>query len=259
LRFEHCTFANISFKGVTLNGDYFLDCAFIACYFRRATLSNSQFIGCKFIECNFSHVAIRGSDFRYSTFKDCYIPWDELEQNLPPEPNLRAELARNLSMEAFRLGATRDSRSFRICEIKSYESHLSAAIRGQSQWYRDHYDGWRRARAVVELFLSSINGMAWGYGQRVRVLVRNYLALGLLIFPLLFLFLSEGLMSKDGGKIGFIDTFYFSLRNILPTGIESGINATVASTRFLAGLESLVGLIMAGLFASYIFRWSMHR
>jgi hypothetical protein len=257
--FEHCTFANVSFKEVTIKNGQFLNCTFIGCYLRRATITDCRFTGCKFIECNFSHAAITGSDFRYSSFRDCYVPWESLEHNLPLEPNLRAELTRNLSIEAAKLGAIKDSRLYRRCEIQSNEEHLSAAVRGQTEWYRQHFDGWHRIVAAFEWLLSTLNGIAWGYGERSWVLIRNYLLLSLVVFPVLFLFVSEGLVSRNGKNIGFMDAFYFSLQNMLHGGIESGIQAATAATRFCAGLESTLGVIMAGLLASYVFRWSLRR
>ena len=72
--YEHCTFANISFKEAALLACRFLNCAFIGCYFRRGDLRECSFVGCKFIDCEFPRVAVQGCDFRYSRFSRCVLP-----------------------------------------------------------------------------------------------------------------------------------------------------------------------------------------
>src|SRR5665647_2083162 len=61
--YEHCTFANVSFKEARIANGRFLDCVFVNCYFRRADLAKTQFIGCKFVDCNLRKVSISGGDF----------------------------------------------------------------------------------------------------------------------------------------------------------------------------------------------------
>lgn len=257
--FSHCTFANISFKESVLSGSSFLNCVFIGCYFRRAELINSHFVGCKFVDCNFSHIAIKSCDLKYSSFRVCQLPFSEFRHSLPPEPNLREELARNLAMESSRLGLSSEARQYRMIEIRAREDHLRAGIFGQSQWYREHFDGLARVGAVVQLSLSLANRWLWGYGERALVLVRNLMVLGLLIFPTVFWQLRDGLAHATRSDICFRDAVYFSLQNILPAGIESEVTAVGLAARMVAGLESVLGVVAVALFAAYIFRWSLHR
>ena len=126
--YKHCTFANISFLKTIIQKGAFEDCVFIGCYFRRAEIRDSSFVGCRFIDCHFGHVAIKSSQFKYSSFRGCQIAFAELEHNLPPEPNLREELARNLSLESSRLGRSADARQYRITEIQAREADLRAAV-----------------------------------------------------------------------------------------------------------------------------------
>lgn len=163
--FQHCTFANLSFKEATLQAGTFLNCVFIGCYFRRAQLINCRFTGCHFFDCNFAHVAVNGCDFRFSVFRGCQISFSEMVFSLPSEPNLREELARNLALESSRLGLSQESRSYRMTEIKAHEEHLKAAFLGSSQWYREHFDTLRRAWAFSQWFLSLLNRWLWGYGE----------------------------------------------------------------------------------------------
>ena len=258
-RYEHCTFANVSFKKAKIEDGNFLDCVFIGCYFRRAELTNCQFVGCRFFECNFNRVVLKSCDFRFSIFRRCQIAYSEIEYSLPREPNLREELTRNLSVESSRLGLSQEARRYRIAEIHAREEHLRAAMWGESQWYREHFDGLARFKAFVKWMLSLLNRWLWGYGERAFVLVRNLLVLAFIVFPVLFYIFKDQLSHISGRPIELWDPLYFSLENVIPAGVVSGIIATGSTAHLLAALESLFGVVAVALFAAYIFRWSLHR
>ena len=82
---------------------------------------------------------------------------------------------------------------------------------------------------------------------------------GLVVFPLLFYAFSEQLVPSSGGRIDIKSLLYFSLATIVPTGIVSNMTAIGPLAQFLAVVESLYGVVTAGVLASYIFRWSLHR
>jgi uncharacterized protein YjbI with pentapeptide repeats len=114
--FEHCTFANISFKKAKIAKSEFTNCIFIGCYFRRSDLSETSFIGCRFIDCAFPKTNIKCCNFDYSTFNNCFIPFYEIEYSLPGAPNLREDLARNLSVESAKIGYFDESSRYRkVC------------------------------------------------------------------------------------------------------------------------------------------------
>ena len=253
--FQHCTFANISFKEATLNDLRFENCVFISCYFRRATLSNASFVGCRFIDCNFPRVAIRGCDFRYCSFSSCFIPFSEMQLSLPKEPNLRQDIARNLAIESAKLGYPDDARLYRMCAIASREQDLKFAMAGATEWYRQHYDVIRRIGAFFSLAGSVLNRWFWGYGENAWVLIRNYFILAMLVFPVLYYWLRDQLGATLPSKIRFVDVFLFSLENIMSPGIHSGVFPNSVMTRICAGTESLLGVVIAGLFISYLFAW----
>ena len=257
--FEHCTFSNVSFKNVTLSGGHFVDCVFIGCYFRRTRLVNSHFVGCRFFECKFARATIEACSFRFSSFRDCQIPFDELFHSLPSEPNIREELTRNLSLASSRLGLSSEARKYRMAEIKAREEHLLAAVLGNSQWYLDHFETVQRVRAFGQWLLSLLNRWLWGYGEKSSVLIRNLLLISFLIFPGLFYLLRGQLRPRMDRDMTLWDTIYFSLENVTPGGIVSGVIAEGNAVRFLAGLESILGVTALALFASYILRWSLHR
>ena len=259
LSYKHCTFTNLSFKKTKINNGAFLDCVFIGCYFRRAVLTNCSFVGCRFLDCNFNYIVLNSCDFRFSIFRGCQVNHSEMEYNLPREPNLREELARNLSIESSRLGLSREARRYRIAEINAREEHLWAATWGKSQWYRDHFDTLARIMAFSERVGSLLNRWLWGYGERAFVLVRNLMILAILMFPALFYIFKDQLSHVSKRQIEILDVFFFSLENLVPADVASGVIANSPITRLLAGLESLFGVVAVALFAAYIFRWSLHR
>ena len=256
---EHCTFANVSFKKSNINSTIFNDCVFIGCYFRRAAISDCRFVGCRFFHCDFPYISIRGSDLRYSKFINCFLTYSEIQLSLPQEPNICEELCKNLAEEAAKLGHREQASLFRLREIRAREENLRAAFSGATEWYRSHYDGWRRLGAGLRFLGSVFNRWMWGYGERARVLLYNFFILGVVIFPGLFYWYREELTLRSGGDIKLLDTIYFSLSNIIPNGVESFIVPTSMTMRLCVLFESFIGLVIAGLFVSYLFRWILHR
>ena len=257
--YKHCTFVNHSFLKTKIQNGNFLNCIFIGCYFRRGELQNTRFIGCRFIDCNFSHISLKSCDFKYSVFHGCQLPFDEFVHCLPSEHNLREEITRNLAIESSNLGLAREARSYRMKKIRAHEQHLRAAVRGSSKWYQEHYDYLRRGIALVQLLFSFLNRYLWGYGERSWVLVINLLIVSLIIFPVPFYLLRDQLSHASYGAPGIMKIILFSFENIIPGGNICDVVAVGSTVRVLAGIESIIGVISIALFASYIFRWSLHR
>ena len=108
---------------------------------------------------------------------------------------------------------------------------------------------WARSRASWWL---------WGYGEHWLILTRNYLLLGLVVFPVLFYGLRQGLQVPSGTN-ELVAILTFSLELLLPAGIDSGVIPVSGWTRFVAALETVVGVIAIGLFGAYVLRWSLRR
>jgi hypothetical protein len=255
---KHCTFVNVSFKEVKLQNGSFTDCIFVGCYFRRADLKDCSFVGCRFIDCRFPHLALRSCDFRYAIFKGCALPADEMLYSLPSEPNLREELARNLSIEAGHLGLSRDAGKYRNIEIRAKEVHLLAAIKGESKWYREHFDAIARVKAFFAVVGSLLNRWVWGYGYRLVVLLRNWVVASTLVFPLLFLTLRSE-FQRPADQVTFWSVLLFSFKNSVPASLSSDLTPVGLLAIGLTLLESVYSLVTFALVASYIFRWSLHR
>jgi hypothetical protein len=263
--YEHCTFANISFKSARLAGGRFLNCVFVACFFRKADVESCSFSSCRFIDCEFPGASFSGCDFRYTRFAGCYIPFDEMEHNLPTEPNLREDLSHNLAREAATLGDPRTARTYRLCEVNAREAHYRAAVMGKSKWYRDHYDGLARATTALRVVGSLLNRILFGYGERLRVVILNYAIATLVLFPLLFYFIPGGLSvpSTTAGTVAWQPSLWaaleFSLSNAVAGALRSPIEAVGFLTRLVAATQIILTAIWASLVAGYVFRWSLQR
>jgi hypothetical protein len=258
-RFYHCTFANISFKDVELKKCEFLDCAFLNCYFRRSQMHDCKFVGCKFYGCEFPKISVQACDFKYSRFSGCVIPYAEMEHNLPSEPNLREELTGILAHASEMLGLTKEARGYRLQSIYARENHLWAAVRAASSWYKDHYPGMRRFGALFMFLVSKANGILWGYGERWVVLLRNLLLMTFGFFPLLLWIFRKGLQSSGQSYIGIGDILWLSLGTMLPVNGITEVVATSALTRTILAAEVFCGIVIAGLFVTFLFRAVVRR
>lgn len=256
--YQHCMFVDASFKGATFEDCKFLHCIFLGCYFRRATLRSCVFTGCRFYDCQFPYVSLHGCDFRYSQFKSCQVPFAEMEYSLPHAPNLREQLCKNLAIQSADLGLSDESRRYRRKEVSAREENLWKGFVSDSDWYRSHFSGQRRFLALFQWTLSKMNGLLWGYGERLATLFRNLLLAVVLVFPFLY-WLFDGLKRHDGMSLGWWDYLYFSMVNALPIGVSSAVTASGWIGYLLVVLEAVLGAVTLALFAAYVFRWSLRR
>lgn len=258
-RFHHCTFSNVSFKDVELTHCEFLDCAFIGCYFRKSQIRDCRFPGSKFYGCQFPRVSVQSCDFRYASFGGCVIPYSEMEDNLPSELNLRQELTAILAHASEMLGLTKEARNYRLQSIKAQESHLWAAVRSASSWYQNHYQGVRRWTALISFLASKLNGLLWGYGERWVVLLRNLILLTFVFFPLLLLLSRDGLSVQGQFNVSISDIMWLSIRTILPGISAFDVVAISNTTKAILTAEVFSGIVIAGLFVTFLFRSIVRR
>jgi hypothetical protein len=258
LEFEHCTFANVSFKEVTLNQCRFTDCAFLNCYFRKCEMVATAFVGCKFVSCDLPKVTIQSCDFKYSHFDQCSIPFAEMEHSLPREPNLREELARGLSISSDALGLDADGRRYRLAAIQAREEHLRAAFLSDSDWYHRHYSGLRKFQAFMQFVASRANGLIWGHGEKWFVLVRNLVVLAFAVFPVALWFARDGLL-QSSGPFSVWDLIWLSVTTIVPVdGVTTAV-ATTSFSRAILTIEAFVGVVGAGLLVTQLVHRMLRR
>ena len=258
LEFQHCTFANVSFKEAKVRNCRFIDCAFLHCYFRRSEILGSTFVGCKFLSCEFPRVTVQSSDFSYSRFENCALPFDEMEHSLPREPNLREELASGLAIATDALGRERDRRRYRLAAIQAGKEHLRAAVVSQSEWYQSHYHGLRRLVAFGQLLASYANGSLWGHGEKPSVLIRNILLVALVVFPLL-LWSARSSLEHSSGEIGIADFIWLSVTTFVPVDVTNVVSPTSGLAHVILTLEAFLGLVASGMLISLLVRRLLKR
>jgi hypothetical protein len=260
--FSHCTFANVSFKGATLDQCKFLNCAFLSCYFRQADITRCEFTGSTFADCRFPEYQLQMSNckFDHVGFRGCFLPLAIGKHNLPlRKHNLRDELATNLALEAETAGASREARAYRMIARRAQEHYHRAVVLQSTEHYQKHHN--RTAERLLSawaLARSQFNNIFWGYGERVYALLRSYVVT-LLVFAGILSLSKSGLTLAGGRHPNFGDTILLSLQNLLHAGFLSSVSYTNTWVRVVGAVETGLGLLFVGLFITFVFRWIIRR
>jgi hypothetical protein len=256
--FANSTFANVSFLRAKVTGGTFRNCVFMECYFRKAEFRETSFVGCKFINCNFTHVSVRDCDFRYAEFRGSAPPFQETLHSAPQQANLRYELFDGLARAAHSAGHAAEARRYKVASIDALDLHLRAAVRGDSAWYREHYDVVGRVQAALRLGWHRVNRLLWGHGESAWRLLSSAAIATLLIFPILFLALQSGVRLPEE-QAAASDYLWLSLSNFLLLDRISDAELTTWSTQTLASIEALLGVIFAGMYVTLLVKALLRR
>ncbi|MFI5693178.1 pentapeptide repeat-containing protein [Kribbella sp. NPDC051586] len=248
--YAHSTFANMSFKDAKLVNSSFLNCVFVDCYFRGTELRSTKFVGCQFVDCSFSKVRLSACDFRYVRFRGCHLPFAEIEQNAPPEPNLRMALYGELSRAAESTGDQAESRRYKLAGISATNQHLWAAVKAENSYYQEHFPLNRRVQAAGTLFWHYLNRVLWQHGESALQLFIVGCIGTLLLFPALL---------KWFGGLGFGDAFWLSLSNFLSIDRLSAVENVTGGARVLSTLEGLSGVLFAGMYVTLLLKALLRR
>lgn len=256
--FANSTFANVSFLRANVTGGTFRNCVFVECYFRKSEFRDTTFVGCKFINCNFTHVSIRDCDFRYAEFRGSTPPFLEMLHSAPQQANLRHELFEGLARVAEASGNATEARRYRVAAIDALDLHLRAAVRGDSAWYREHFDLVGRVQAVFRLGWHRLNRLLWGHGESAWRLLSSAAITALLIFPILLLTLQSGVEVPDR-QAAASDYLWLSLSNFLLLDRISAAELTTWPTQTVAAVEALLGVVFAGLYVTLLVKALLRR
>ena len=262
--FEHCTFANISFKDAKLRRCRFLNCAFVDCYFRDATLENCDLTACKLVDCNLEDPAFVDCTLKFLEFRGCYVPYDKFRHALPTDPGLRHRMADELSREATLAGDLRDARRYRLIGEDAYEDHVwNYAWASGGQYYEKHRPALFRLRMALAWIARKSNRRLWGYGEKGLTLAGSFALVGIVLFPALFFLLTrDDLVAVRGSsreKLSFWDYQLFSFDNLVNAPGFAAVEAESMGARWLVAAEVLVGLMFIGLFITLVFNWIRRR
>ena len=254
-RYRHCTFVNVSFKEALLKECVFDDCVFVGCYFRRARVRDCVFKGCRFYDCEFPRISLVGCRLFYVRFSGCQVPFRAMYNSLPPEPNLREELCRNLARQSSVLGLTDDARRYRRIENASRENHLKSGFLGESDWYRRHFVGVQRLRAFANWTWSKVNRLLWGYCESGTKLAANFMVSTIAVFPTLYWLLDDGDTLKESGDSA-VPYVLLSLSAATPASFRD--LGAVDTWPFLVSMsfQGLYSVVLIAMFAAFLFRWS---
>lgn len=250
IRFKHCTFANNSFKSTKLINCEFENVVFLSGYFRDSVVINTEFRGSRFIDCDFTRVDLRYSRLKfYNRFSRSYIPFNRIQECLPEEGNLRKELCDALAREAVAVGEYRDADLFRAEAIRGEKRFLKAVIWQSAPYYKAKYDNVDRLRAVGRYVRFRFFDLLWGQRRSHRVILRNWLALGI-VFAIL---MATSWRGSLGGDVSIEDAAIYGFLAVFPVQpLESySISGTVVSFWVLAA--RFLALIFSGLFVALLF------
>jgi hypothetical protein len=188
----------------------------------------------------------------FPQFRGCFIPFDEMRENLPTEPELRSLAAAELAREAYALGHHRDARLFRLQALRANEGHLWRAFRASSSYYKEHFDAIGRATSGLKWVGSQLNRIIWGNGERGTTLLRNFLFLTLVVFPIVY-YLVGGVRDASG-QMTTADYLLLSADSVSNYSGLSNVVLTSTAARVTALSELIVGLVAFGLFITILFR-----
>jgi hypothetical protein len=188
----------------------------------------------------------------FPTFKGCFVEFGEMLPNLPVEPELRSLAAAELGREASALGYPRDARKYRLEALRAWETHLWRAFRASSSYYRDHFDLSARLKAGFQWFGSQANRLIWGNGEQGFRLLINFLALVLVVFPLLYRAVDG--VSIGGRNLGLGNYLLLSIDVVTSYSGPSHVMLNSTGSRITASIERTIGIIAFGFFVTILFR-----
>ena len=247
-KFYHCVFANISFKNAKLKDLSFLNCVFFNCYFKEAEIENCEITGCKFIDCNFRKIKISSkedSTFQYSCFKNCYVPYDVMEKNLPIQPNISEEMVRNLEIETYQLGAYEEYLKYKRKRISLDEKRLGKAFHRADDWNKGHYTRKESWGALLDWLWSKFKGFIWGHGENGWKLLASFLVLVFLL-PFVFL-LTYGVSFGNAILVSFENIFSVNTPEVIQLNSQ-------LSLRILLLIQKIGSISYVALFISLFTR-----
>lgn len=249
-------FIRLGLRDSIIKGTSLEQSIFEGCYFRRAKLTNVSFVGSSFNNCNFEGAEIRSCDFKYARFHRCLMPADEIISNMPTEPNLRRELARELRANAISVGRTDDADKFLLQEINADIGYHKEIVKSETTYFREkHGSLLDRFGSLVRLIRLWIGTKVWGNGTKLGNLIRTVI-LTLAISTILNLVLDAQYIQANEvspERLSWVDAIYVSVSSMVSIS-NLGYVPISAWARILSLLNSVMGLVFLGLFVATVYR-----
>jgi hypothetical protein len=245
------SFIRLGMKEAVLKDCSFTQSNFEDSYFRKAVFKNVRFTGSSFRFCNFDKASFQACDFRYCNFFRCKLPKDEIISCLPPEPNLRRDLAMNLRANYELIGDKKSADTFLDIEIQAHEDELKEIFFSKTEYYKTHYNLLGQIQAGAKFLISKLSGMVWGYGHRVGRLILSYFLTtsffsAITYFGQINFFVSSNSVPRkltfwESINMGFCETVSASSPSFIPStfgGQLITLSASFLGTLFLALLAA---------------------
>lgn len=181
-----CTFERLGIKKAEFSEMRITQSIFDDVYARTATFKDVDFTGTIFRNCNFDKAKFNTCKLWYCKFYNTSLPVDEIVKCLPPEANLRKDIAQNLKMNYLSLGQKDNADIFLDIEINAGQEELYEIFKAKNEYYKKKYDTLDRIGAFFKYSFSLFSGFLWGYGHKVRKLLLSYSIMVLILSFCLF-------------------------------------------------------------------------
>jgi hypothetical protein len=249
------SFIRLGMKEAIIKDCSFTQSNFEDSYFRKAIFKNVRFTGSSFRFCNFDKTSFQACDFRYCNFYHCKLPKDEVRACLPPEPNLRRDLARNLRANYEMIGDKKAADTFLDIEIQANEAELNAIFLSNTEYYKKHYDRHDQVNAGLKFVGSKLSGMIWGYGHRVGRLFLSYFIITCLWSLITYFGKINFAVQSEGGQraLTMAESLYMGFGQTLGLSGVPFLPITLYGKIIMLS-ESFLGTLFLALLAATLYR-----
>ena len=224
-------------------------------YFRKAKFKNVRFTGSSFRFCNFDKASFETCDFRYCDFYRCKLPENEIIACLPPEPNLKRNLARNLRANFESIGDKKTADIFLDIEIQANEDLSKSIFLSKTEYYKNHYNLLDQTREGLKFIGSKLSGMVWGYGHRVGCLFLSYTLITSLCSLITYFGKIDFIVGNQNmpRALTFWESIYMGFGETIGA---SGLSFTPINTfgKLILLSESFLGTLFLALLAATLYR-----
>lgn len=252
---DHCLFRRVGLKRVAFQGGSIQHSFFLDSYLRYTTFEAVDLTGTRFENCNLRHAVFDRCRLWYVRFYRCDLDYSSLLDNLPHEVNLRRHLLRSLRLNAAATGDTPMANRLLLLEMQAEREEQSSIVRARTPYFSNNFTLGDRITAFFNLVAHYLQLAIWGYGVRIRSLLRAGVVL-VLLSALLHVALGSRFYTPPESTeraIGFWEALYVSVVTFSTLGF-GGIAPASAIARVIASAGSVAGAIFVGLFAAAAYR-----
>lgn len=252
---QTCQFRRIGARNAVFRKCSLTQCLFEDTYFRKASFNDVRFTGSTFRKCNLEKATFQGCDLRFCKFESTFLNRDEIVGNLPVEPILRRNLARNLRKNFEALGDKESSDVFLNIEIEAHEQELLGGFRRKTAYYQQHYTQVDQVIAGLKYITSKLSGIVWGYGHRLSRLLASYLVVSCFFAFITYFFDLSFIVDTEASPrtLGFWESTYHVFSVTLGTGTISIAPFSLAAKMFEV-IEGFLGTLFLALLAAAAYR-----